>query len=65
MHGGFVDAIAIKKYIFIFQASSEDVDDEEFYIKINFGMFALPEIDSKMDISKVKNSAQVLLFIKI
>ena len=42
-----------------FQASSEDVDDEEFFIKINFGMFALPEVDSSLDISKVRTNAQV------
>ena len=41
-----------------FQASSEDVDDEEFFVKINFGMFALPEVDSNMDISQVQTSAQ-------
>ena len=41
-----------------FQASSDDVDDEEFFIKINFDMFALPEVDSNMDISQVRTSAQ-------
>ena len=40
-------------------ASSEDVDDEEFFIKINFGMFALPEVDANMDINQVKTNAQV------
>ena len=50
----------LEEYFFqdCMKASSEDADDEEFFININFEMFALPDVDTNMDIKQVKNRAQ-------
>ena len=34
------------------------MDDEEFFIKINFDLFAVPEVNMKMDLSEIKNAAE-------
>ena len=42
--------------------SGDDVDDEEFTITIKYDIFAVPEVDSNMDLKKVQAQVRLLLW---